>query len=101
MKLEQLLNIYKTERYKLYSDVYKNDKVSGVLGFTTYAEYFDNYLGYFKTIDDTEKLIGYAVKGLFEYKGKLYMHPHQKQFRDRGGNQQGISNEVGEEVINN
>ena len=100
MTLENILKIYKTERYKLYSDVYNNTKVSGLLGFSTYLDYFNNYLGYYATINDTEKLIEHAVKGIFEYKGKTYVHPHQKIWRDTGGNEKGIRNEVSEEVIN-
>ena len=100
MTLEFIIKTYKTERYKLYSDVFNNTKVSGLLGFPTYLDYFENYLGYYASIDDTEKLITYAVCGLFEYKGKTYVHPHQKIWRDTGGNEKGIRSEVSSEVIN-
>ena len=101
MTLEQILHSYKTERYKLYSDVYNNTKVSGLLGYTDYLTYFENYLGYYKTIDDTSQLIKYAVKGLFVNKGTLYIHPHQKVWRDKSGREQGIRDEVGNEVMEN
>ncbi len=101
MTLEYILRNYKTERYKLYSDVYNNNKVSGLIGFSSYLEYFENYLGYYKTIEDTERLIEHAVQGLFEYKGKLYIHPHQKVWRDTGGNEKGIRSEISAEVITN
>ena len=100
MTIEQILKNYKTDRYKLYSDVYNNSKVSGLLGFSTYLDYFNAYLGYYASLDDTEKLIEHAVKGLFEYKFKLYIHPHQKIWRDTGGNEKGIREEVSAEVIN-
>ena len=100
MRLEQILENYKTERYKLYSDIYNNNKVSGLLGFSTYLDYFNAYLGYYTSLDDTEKLIEHAVKGMFEYKGKLYIHPHQKIWRDMGGNEKGVREEVSAEVIN-
>lgn len=101
MTLEYIVRTYKTERYKLYSDVYNNSKVSGLLGFSNYLDYFENYLGYYSTIDDSEKLVEHAVKGLFEYKGKLYIHPHQKIWRDKSGTEQGIRNELSNEIINN
>ncbi len=85
MTFEYILNTYKTERYKLYSDIYGNDKVSGVIGFNNYLEYFKHYLGYYTTINNDEELITHAVKGMFKYKLNMYLHPHHKNFNDRGG----------------
>lgn len=100
MTLEFILNTYKTERYKLYSDIRNNDKVSGVIGFNNYIEYFDHYLGFYTTVEDTEQLIDYAVKGVFKYKLKEYVHPHHKNWNDRGGIEKIRRKESDETLVN-
>lgn len=98
MKLEQILNIYTTERYKISVQAKGTDYSSWVV-FPNYADYFENYLGYYKSIEDQDKLINHAVKGIFVYKTKEYIHPHQSVWRDRGGNERGIRPEVSDAVI--
>ncbi len=100
MTLEYILNNYKTERYKI-SVQQKGADYSSWVVFPTYLEYFENYLGFYSTLNDLDILVNYAVKGLFSYKEKEYVHPHQAVFRDRGGNDRGIKPEVSKEVINN
>ena len=100
MTFDFILNTYKTERYKLYSDVYNNDKVSGVLGFTNYLDYFEHYLGYYAYIENTELLIEHAVRGIFKYKLKDYVHPHHKNFTDRGGIEKIRRRDADEALIN-
>ncbi len=98
MTLEQILNNYKTERYKISVQAKGTDFSTWVV-FPDYKEYFENYLGYYTTLPDLFTLVDHAVKGIFVYKGKEYVHPHQSIWRDRGGNDRGIKPEVSKAVI--
>ena len=79
----------------------KGTDYSSWVVFADYLEYFENYLNYYTQIENTQRLVECAAKGIFVYKTKEYIHPHQSVWKDRGGNERGIRNEVSDAVIEN
>jgi len=98
MTLSYIVNIYKTERYKINVQLKGTDYGAWVV-FSNYLDYFENYLAHYSTLKNMNELVEHAVKGIFVYKEKEYTHQHQKLWRDAGGNDRGIKPEVSKLVI--
>lgn len=105
MDLSHLVSIYHTERYKYYKPTTPDNRIIQTwLIFDNHDDYFDNYLGFYKTLPDFTELIVHAVDGTFIVTNKgindFIKHNHQKIYV-KNGVQMGVSDEVLHKVRNN
>lgn len=106
MTLEQLIQQYKTEKYKFWKYHDKDGKnISTYFFFETHSDYLDKYLGFYKDLPNLTEVIVQAVDGIFKITNQGFdyfiRHNHQEVFLDNEGNHRGVPYEISKQVRNN
>lgn len=106
MTLEELIEKYKKQEFELFKHKDNDDNlINTVFVFESQSDYLDKYLNYYKDLPNLTEVIVFATNGTFKLTKNgiefFLRHNHQEIFKDREGNQRGVSREIVKIVKNN
>lgn len=103
MTLQDIIDQYSVEAYKIFKDRDANGKaINQFFIFDSHQDYLDKYLHAYADLDNLTEAIIYAVSGFFKITQNgvsfFIQHGHQHQWTDENGNLRGISKNIIQEV---
>ncbi|MDX7785023.1 hypothetical protein [Aeromonas caviae] len=94
--LKELIHKYCNTSFihKIYFHKEDGEKINQRFTFSSAKGYLDEYLGFYKSLDDFDDVIRLSCLGIFEfnYGGEIYRvrHPHQHHYKNFNGEERGV-----------